>query len=55
MPVRMVRCPNCGNFRRTSSLGQVKCFFCGKSFEARKHIISDGEYKKRTRKNVGFR
>ena len=43
---RIVKCPKCGKYRRTSSLKTVRCFFCGSSFEARKHIISEDKYKR---------
>ena len=55
MTMRTVKCPNCGNFRKTSSLGGVKCFFCGKTFEARKHIVSSSEYIKKVKKDVDFK
>ncbi|MCL4391327.1 MAG: hypothetical protein M1284_00895 [Candidatus Parvarchaeota archaeon] len=52
---RIVKCPKCGKYRRTSSLKTVRCFFCGSSFEARKHIISEDKYKKDVNRQVGFK
>ena len=40
----VVRCPNCGKFRRTSSKKVVKCFSCGKSIDVKKHAVSESEY-----------
>ncbi len=47
----VVRCPNCGKYRRTSSLKSVKCFSCGKSFDVKKHIISENSYLRAVNKN----
>ena len=40
----VVRCQNCGKFRRTSSSKRVKCFACGKSIDVKKHAVSENEY-----------
>lgn len=51
----MVRCPHCGKFRKTSSLKTVKCFSCGKSFDVKRHIVSESFFRKQTNKEVSFK
>ncbi len=55
MVIRTVRCPHCGKFRKTSASKTVKCFFCGKSFDVRKHTVSESFYLKQIDKEVGFK
>ncbi len=40
----IIRCPNCGKYRRTSSLKSIKCFSCGKTVDVKKHIVSESSY-----------
>ncbi|MGC8533039.1 MAG: hypothetical protein ACP5MV_00170 [Candidatus Parvarchaeum sp.] len=52
---RIVKCPNCGKYRKTSSVKTVKCFYCGKAFTVMNHIVSEENYKKDMgKKKVGF-
>ena len=46
MAYRIVKCPKCGKYRKTSSIKIVRCFSCGKSFSAVNHMISNENYKK---------
>jgi sarcosine oxidase delta subunit len=55
MVVRTVRCPHCGKFRKTNALKNVKCFFCGKSFDVKKHIVSEAFYLRQMDKEVEFK
>lgn len=53
---RIVKCPKCGRYRKTSSTKTVKCFYCGKSFTVMSHVVSDENYKKDVNKKmVGFK
>ncbi len=44
MDSHIVKCPNCGKYRKTSSLKAVKCFSCGKSVDVKKHMVSESSY-----------
>ncbi len=55
MRYRIVKCPKCGKYRKTSSIKNVKCFFCGHIFNARSHIVSEKTYKNAVNKEVKFR
>ncbi|MCL4362800.1 MAG: hypothetical protein OH338_02065 [Candidatus Parvarchaeota archaeon] len=53
---RIVKCPNCGKYRKTSSTKTVKCFYCGKTFTVMNHVVSNENYKKEiNKKEVGFK
>lgn len=52
---RIVKCPKCGRYRKTSSLKSVKCFACGFVFNARKRIISEDKYRKDVDREVFFK
>ncbi len=39
MKFYLVRCPHCGHYQKTSAKFRVKCVFCGKSFDPKKHIV----------------
>jgi endogenous inhibitor of DNA gyrase (YacG/DUF329 family) len=52
---RIVKCPKCGKYQKTSSLKTVKCFFCGHTFGVVKHLVSENRYKKDINKEVGFK
>lgn len=53
---RIVKCPKCGKYRKTSSVKTVKCFYCGKTFSVMNHVVSNENYKKEiSKKEVGFK
>ncbi|EEZ93224.1 MAG: hypothetical protein BJBARM4_0151 [Candidatus Parvarchaeum acidiphilum ARMAN-4] len=43
---RIVKCPKCGKYRKTSALKEVKCFYCGRTFTVKNHTVSNETYKK---------
>jgi hypothetical protein len=53
---RIVKCPKCGKYRKTSSTKTVKCFYCNKTFSVMNHVVSNENYKiEINKKEVGFK
>ncbi len=53
---RIVKCPKCGKYRKTSSAKTVKCFYCNKTFSVMNHVVSNENYKiEINKKEVGFK